>query len=57
MTSARKRKLTLFAVCLSLTILTSDRVSSMQATLPNPVLVYLGPEFFETGGKSYTRYR
>ena len=41
----------------SLTILTSDRVSSMQATLPNPVLVFMGPEFVETDGKAFTRYR
>jgi hypothetical protein len=57
MTSATKRILTLFVVCLSLTVLTSDRVSSMQASLPNPVLVFMGPEFFETGGKSFTRYK
>jgi hypothetical protein len=57
MTSASKRTLFLFVMCLSLTIMTSDRVSSMQATLPNPVLVFVGPEFYETGGKSLTRYR
>ncbi|HYO99655.1 MAG TPA: hypothetical protein VER76_05655 [Pyrinomonadaceae bacterium] len=26
-------------------------------TLPNPVPVYMGPEFFETGGKQWIRYR
>lgn len=25
--------------------------------LPKPVLVYLGPEFYETGGKQWTQYR
>jgi len=57
MTSATRRKLYLIVVCLSLAVLTSDSVSSMQAVLPNPVLVFMGPEFFETGGKSFTRYR
>lgn len=57
MTSATKRILTLFVVSLSLTVLTSDSVSSMQATLPNPVLVFMGSEFYETGGKSFTRYK
>ena len=57
MTSATTRKLTLFVACLSLTVLTSDRVSSMQTALPNPVVVFMGPEFFETGGKSFTRYK
>lgn len=57
MTSAPKRILILFVVCLSLTVLTSDSVSSMQAVLPNPVLVFMGPEFYETGGKSFTRYK
>jgi hypothetical protein len=57
MTPAAVRKVTLFVMCLGLTVLTSDRVASMQATLPNPVLVFMGPEFVESGGKSFTRYR
>jgi hypothetical protein len=57
MTSATARRLTLFVACLSLTVLTSDSVSSMQSVLPNPVLVFIGPEYFETGGKSFTRYK
>jgi hypothetical protein len=57
MTSATKRKLALLVACLSLTVTTSDRVSSAQTVLPAPVLVFMGPEFFETGGKSFTRYR
>jgi hypothetical protein len=57
MTSATRRKLSQVIVCLGLTVLTSHHVSSMQTTLPNPVLIFVGPEYFETGGKSYTRYR
>lgn len=57
MTSVTTRKIALFVACLSLTVLTSDRVSSIQTPLPNPVLVFVGQEFFETGGKSFTRYR
>lgn len=56
MTSATKRRLTLFVACLTLTVLTSGRVSSMPP-LPNPVLAFMGQEPFETGGKSYTRYK
>ena len=26
-------------------------------SLPNPVPVFIGPEYFETGGKQWTRYR
>ncbi len=57
MTSATTRKLTLLIACLSLTVLASDSVLSMQTALPNPVVVFMGPEFFETGGKSFTRYK
>ncbi len=57
MSSATTRRLTLFVMCLGLTALTSDSVSSMQTALPNPVLVFIGRESYETGGKSFTRYR
>jgi hypothetical protein len=57
MTSATTRKLSLLIMCLGLTVLTTERVASMQSTLPNPILVFAGPEYVETGGKSYTRYR
>ena len=32
-------------------------VSTAQRPLPNPVLVYSGPEFFQNGGKQLIRYR
>ena len=25
--------------------------------LPNPILIFMGPEFYEAGGKEWTRYR
>ncbi|MCM3872009.1 MAG: hypothetical protein ND895_15095 [Pyrinomonadaceae bacterium] len=57
MTSAATRKLTLLVICLGLTALTSDSVASAPAVPPNPMLVFMGQEFYETGGKSYTRYK
>ncbi len=51
------RKLTLLVACLGLALFTSNGSSGMQAALPDPVLVYIGPEFYESGGKSWTRYR
>ena len=57
MASATIRKRTLLIACLSLAVLTSDSASSMQTVLPNPVIVFMGPEFYEANGKSWTRYK
>jgi len=61
MISANRTKLMLLVACISLTILASDRVTSIQtaapAPLPNPVLAFIGQEPFETAGKSFTRYK
>ena len=57
MNAVTRRKLCLITACLGLMILATDRVSSMQAPLPNPVLVFIGTEFYETGGKEWTRYK
>jgi hypothetical protein len=57
MTSATRTRLMLLVACMSLTILASDSVSSMQARRPNPVLVFMGQELYETGGKSFMRYK
>ncbi len=57
MASATRTKLMLLVACITLTIIAHDRVSSRQAALPNPVLVFTGPEFYEYGGKSWTRYK
>jgi hypothetical protein len=54
--SARKKSVVLFAG-LVLMLLAADRVStSPPPPLPNPVLIYMGPEFFEANGKEWTRY-
>lgn len=37
--------------------LATEGVAQVQRPLPNPVLVFVGPEFYETGGKQWTRYR
>src|SRR5688572_23159496 len=57
MTSASKRKLALVILCLSLTVVAGDNVSSMQAPLPNPVLFFIGQEQYEVRGKSFIRYK
>ena len=58
MTSTPRTKLMLLTACISLAILGSERASNVQTTtLPNPVLVLMAQEPFETGGKSFTRYR
>jgi hypothetical protein len=38
-------------------VLAHAGISTAQAPLPKPVLVFLGQEFYETGGKLWTRYR
>ena len=42
-------------VCMSFTINVSTQ--TIARPLPNPVLVFMGAEGFETGGKQWTRYR
>jgi hypothetical protein len=37
--------------------LATDRVSRAQRPLPNPVLVFIGQEFYTSGGKQLTRYK
>jgi hypothetical protein len=34
----------------------TDTVLTAPYTLPNPVIIYTGPEFFTTGGKHWQRY-
>lgn len=58
MTSAPITRLMLLVAFISVTILASGRVSSMQtAALPNPILFFTAQEHYETGGKSFTRYK
>lgn len=49
----------MLAAGLLLATTASDRSSFAVApqVLPNPVIVYIGPEFFTTGGKDLIRYR
>lgn len=35
----------------------AGHASTQTARLPNPVLVFMGQEFFEAGGQQFTRYR
>ncbi|HKP71776.1 MAG TPA: hypothetical protein VJT82_02495 [Pyrinomonadaceae bacterium] len=42
---------------LGLMTLVSEGVSTAQSQLPNPSIMFVGQEFYETGGKQFTRYR
>jgi hypothetical protein len=57
MTLAVRKLPRLLVACLGLAILTSSNVSSTQVVLPKPVLVFTGAEYYETGGRSFVRYR
>ena len=50
------RKTAALLAGLALMCLATDRVSTAQSALPNPVLVFTGQEPYETGGKSFVRY-
>jgi hypothetical protein len=52
-------KLRLPALLLAAAALTwaaGERVSTAPAALPNPVLFFTGQEFYQQGGKNFTRY-
>lgn len=55
----RKSSTMLAAILGSLILmaLTNGAVSSAIPVLPNPVLMITGTEFYETGGKQWTRYK
>lgn len=42
---------------LAVLLLLAFQPVSAQTSLPQPVLVYLGPEFIERNGQQYTRYK
>ncbi len=52
-----RNRLTFLSATLLFTLLSGQYVSTAQAPLPNPVLAFRGVEFYETGGKSWARYR
>jgi hypothetical protein len=57
MNSITRPGLMLLVVSMSLTLLPHHSVSNCQDVLPNPTLVFIGREPYETGGKSFTRYK
>jgi hypothetical protein len=58
MRSITGRKIAALLAVLVLMLLATDRVSTAPPPpLPNPVLIFMGPEYYETGGKQWTRYR
>lgn len=50
------RKSMVFLASLGLTLFTGGGTTAQQP-LPNPVLVFTAPEFFQNGGKQWIRYR
>jgi hypothetical protein len=57
MNSIVRRKTLLLLAALVLTMLTTQTVLTLQQPLPNPVLYYVGQEYYTTGGKDWIRYR
>jgi hypothetical protein len=53
----RSGKRIIFLSATLLFTLSGQSVTIAQAPLPNPVLAFRGVEFYESGGKSWTRYR
>jgi len=50
-------KVAAFSAVLLVAVLAGAGVSTAQTPPPNPVLVFLGQELYEAGGKQWTRYR
>jgi hypothetical protein len=57
MTSVIRKTFSLLVACLGLAMMTPGTASNSHPALPNPVLVFIGPEYYQTGGKSFIRYR
>ena len=51
------KKITVLLASLVLMTFAADSVSTASPPLPNPVLIYMGPEYYEASGKQWTRYR
>ena len=56
MTSVTRKTLIVLVACLGLAMLPAKTASSTQTPLPNPILVFTGPEYVEISGKSFIRY-
>ena len=59
---SRKKTIVVMLASLMLVILVKGSTAqttptTQAATLPNPVLYFMGPEYYSTGGKDYTRYK
>lgn len=54
-----RRKATLLLACVVWMGLSAREAATAPAPppLPNPVLVYIGPEFYQANGKQWTRYK
>jgi hypothetical protein len=50
-------KRALLSASVSLMLFAAGGAATAQGTLPNPVLVFTAPEFFQNGGKQWIRYR
>ncbi|HLL16323.1 MAG TPA: hypothetical protein VK388_14760 [Pyrinomonadaceae bacterium] len=50
-------KVTVFLASLGFLMSAAGGVSTAQQPLPNPVLVFIAPESFQSGGKELIRYR
>jgi hypothetical protein len=55
--SARRKAITLLAGLLLMTLITNRVSTAPQPPLPNPVLILVGTEPYETGGKHWMRYK
>ncbi|MDQ3919498.1 MAG: hypothetical protein M3348_13585 [Acidobacteriota bacterium] len=56
MTFRTGRKAGVLLAGLALVCLATGRVSTAPAALPNPVLVFVGQQLFQQGGKNFMRY-
>ncbi len=52
-----RKKGTVILTSLVLMALATNSGSTAALHVPNPVLVFMGPEFFEANGKQWTRYK
>jgi hypothetical protein len=51
------KKATVLLTFLVLLLLATETISIAQPPLPNPVLLFIGQELYETGGKQWIRYK
>ena len=54
---SHKKKIVMMLAGLMLTMAASVAAQTQATRLPNPVLYFLGPEYFSTNGKDFIRYK